>query len=499
MYLYHQHWHPFLLVYYQKSWEKHPKVTVFYRWRAGVWISEKIIVQKWLKPLLLLDFFDNKLIGKDASVGDIDTYDLCLDIKKCRKDDHWVLRDTTSFLFSYDEYGQHKMRYNIIDIYGNEQTEKYEVNLLEEKVSGKLWLLSLPPVLQKNEEFLIEVWNSLNNTISLLINYEDGACYADLDVTVDTDENGDPTDDVDIQCNKLYDMVFSPTKAEQVGRIYYVWQEEAQTKNITISFLDFEEVINEEYKEYYPRIQKLIDMTTIDNENAVYYKNLLINLKATLGETNNMDSILVQLRQLFDKGGVFLPESQKQDTIELIFDLSDGDVTEVLWRWIYDQAKINTLAWFDETTKEKVAIIFKNFEDSEWISPDERKKILDEVIRVAAKAKKEWNLDITDYNYIQKNLCNIIVYYKFSSKTCWTSIEIGEEVEFTAGENETNLSSKNKWIWGKILKIIIIVAIVLAVIFGGLVLFFAIKSRKKWHEDKEDDEEDDEEDEDDIE
>jgi len=478
---------------YQKPGEKHPKVTVFYRWRAWVGMSEKIIVQKWLKPKLLFDIFDNKVLIKDVSIGDIDTSELCLDTKKCEKDDHRLLHDVTSSLFAYDEYGKHDWTYNVLDTYGNRQSIWDTLTLQHEKTPWVLWILSIPQANDTDSWYEISVGNTLKNTILLYIDYTDGNCFIDSDITIDGDNDGDPLDDKDMSCNEMHDIVFTPTKPEQMMRIYYVTKDKTVKANdIRVLFLDFEEHIDEAYQEIADTIQQLIESIDDSHDDMlVFYKTLLVNLKSSLGEKNTMNGILIQLRQLLDEQPNIVNQEQRQKTLDLIDSLSDSDVTEVLWWSTYDTAKINTLAWFNEATKEEVTKIFKAFEESEGASPDERKKILDDVIRVAAKARDIGEIDISDYNYIQKNLCEIIKYYEFPSKQCGTAVEVDQTL---IDDAETD-SWKTGWksVWSSILRIIVIIVIVLAIIFGGLVLFFAIKSRRHG-----DDDEDDEEDEDDL-
>lgn len=478
---------------YQQEGEKYPKVTVFYRGRAWVGITEKIIVQKWLKPKILIDSFDNKILGKDVSIGSIEDRTLCLDTNKCHDDDHWLLTGNASFLFAYDAYGSHEYVLEVSDSYGNEQSLKGDVVLKKERTTGEPSLLAIPWIDKGDEK--IHVGKNMWNSLLLYVLYDDGTCFMDMDITEDTDKNGDPTDDQDVQCNAVRDIAFTPTKKEQTSRIYYAWNKAMKTKNIVIDFMDYEEITNEAYKDVYPKIDALINEISEQGDDTVsYYKSLLVNLKASLGEIANMNSTLIQLRSLLDSTSGFLTADQRAETLELISELSDSDVQQVLWWFDYETVKTNTLVRFDEVTKEQVMQTFKQFEASEWKDPGTRKQILDEVIKLAAKAKDEGTIDITDYNYIQKNLCDIVKYYSFSSKTCGTAVEIDPALLDEAEQDAERGSSSSSSFGTKILKIVIIVVVILAVIFGALVLFFAIKARKNNNDEDDDDDEDEDDD-----
>ncbi|MDP2670055.1 MAG: hypothetical protein Q8O99_03575 [bacterium] len=46
------------------------------------------------------------------------------------------------------------------------------------------------------------------------------------------------------------------------------------------------------------------------------------------------------------------------------------------------------------------------------------KSELDQIINRAAQERDAGTIDEVDFNYIRNNLCDIILYYELSSKTC---------------------------------------------------------------------------------
>gem|GEM_PF-2837338 len=58
-----------------------------------------MIVKNGLKPLVITEQFDNKLLYWDLSYGDIDKKTLCFDMRKCRN------KEITLYNVTEDPYG----------------------------------------------------------------------------------------------------------------------------------------------------------------------------------------------------------------------------------------------------------------------------------------------------------------------------------------------------------------------------------------------------------
>jgi len=69
-------------------------------------------------------------------------------------------------------------------------------------------------------------------------------CYVDLDITVDSNEDGVTEQDRDMNCNTLHLQKYEPRYDAVVGRIYYQVGEKIMSQDFTVSFLDFEKQNN---------------------------------------------------------------------------------------------------------------------------------------------------------------------------------------------------------------------------------------------------------------
>ena len=127
------------------------------------------------------------------------------------------------------------------------------------------------------------------------------------------------------------------------------------------------------------------------------------------------------------------------------------------------------------------------------------KSSLDNIFQITAREKDAGAIDAVDFSYMQKNLCDIIVYHDLPSKTCGTEIEVDSSVEVTDESSSTSNASSSS-ATKRILRIVIIVVVILAVIFAILVVLFAIKAKRQraFEEDEDYDDEDEEEDHNDI-
>lgn len=485
--------------YYEKSWEVKPKVAVYYKWRAGIGLADRLIIQKWLKPVLLTDTFGKKLLVKDASRWDIEDSTLCMDIRACRDDKAWVVSNKKISEFTYEETGDYFLQFDVLDTFGNNEQIRKKISIQEEVW---LWVLSIPNAISNNEGMReISVWSSLNNQIVFHVAYEAGNCFMDLDITKDTDKDGDPINDSDVLCNKTVPVDFSPRAKTQVARIWYAENGAKKQEDISIVFLDYESVVPAQYEWAVDEIDEIISSLPKTNENDTlsFYTDLLYNLKASLWETNEMTSLLIQLRDLLAERPEMLTRPQQERVMMLINSLSDDTIVQQVYGWSeYDTAKSNIIAWFSDDVSEEISWLFSAFEQAQW-NKDDMKVALDAMYQVAAREEQAWTIDTVDLAYVKKNLCDIIAYYELPSVSCGIGITPNDPtIERTWWENNiwwTNGSDgASSWTTKKILRIVIIVVVILAVIFGVLVILFAIKAKRQRDYDDDEDDYDDEED-----
>lgn len=88
---------------------------------------------------------------------------------------------------------------------------------------------------------------------------------------------------------------------------------------------------------------------------------------------------------------------------------------DVFMKTEYDIAKSNILIFLDD---EEAEDLFIEFEKSLERTSNERKQILDDILRLTMKLKDMNHIDSIDVLFIHRNLCNIIKYYNLPSKTC---------------------------------------------------------------------------------
>ena len=165
----------------------------------------------------------------------------------------------------------------------------------------------------------------------MYVSYPAGNCYIDLDITTDTDGDGEPGNDDNASCNAVMTIPFVPTSKQQTARIHYAADGSRQNKDITIVFLDYEDILPEEYEWAAEELDTYIAalMTVEPRDPLGYYKDLLINLRASLGETDEMNSVLLQLRDLISERPELLTNEERENMLMLINALSDETVQQV--------------------------------------------------------------------------------------------------------------------------------------------------------------------------
>lgn len=467
---------------YQKPGEYKPKAAVYYRDRAGVWFSEKITVVKAVTPRLVYSTHDKLVLVRDLSIGDVEEKTICMNQRNCSGSGNQELFTGDVFLYRYPEYGEYMTRLRVIDAYGNELQKEDKLTIQAESWFA---LLSVPEVVKTTSgAYEVSLWWWLENTLHLYL-ADEKRCYLDLDILRDSNGDGDPTTDIDVACNTLVTEQFIPTTKQQQGILYrVVWWKVVQ-ESFIITFLDIEESF---VPEEYVGIAKEIDMllsslpSTITDTHQWYYKESLQNLKWSLGDASERNSLVIQLRDLVGTYPQVVPTQDKEKLATLLTTLSDTTVQSAYGGTLYDTAKANIVARFQEPAKTEVDEYFKNFEKNQW-NQTTMKQYLDMVIQRAASERDAGNIDEVDFNYIRTNLCDIIVYYELPSKSCGTVEEQTTENQQSSTEETKKTTTKKTTTWSstlsKVLKIILYIVIALAVVFGVLILIFAIKAKKQ--------------------
>lgn len=466
---------------YEKSWNYTPKVAVYYRERLGIGRWEEIQVQEWLEPVYEIVSFDKKVLVKDFSIGDIENTDICMDIKLCSKDPLAKISNKKVFLYEYPQYDNYLLKARIVDKYGNLEWYSKEITLTPGTGFG---ILSIPHASKNDSGYTISLGNNINNTLHIYIASDPKEkCYMDTDITIDSDKDGDPSNDLDRSCNQLLNKEFQPKTKLQYATIIHGMQWEINKEQVTFEFLDIEDTIPSEYQAIVSTIDELIvslEGTTSSGENKnEYVRTLLVNLKKWINEKEQVDSILLQINDILTQNPNTLNTQQQDSRVKIMQSLGDSDVTTALWLWIYELNKQNIIVRFEDLAKEEVIEYFKEFEVNNG-NKQAMKLALDKIWQKALAELQAWNMDSLDMNYIKKWLCDIAIYYELPAKSC-DGNNTNDSNDNTETVSATNQQTDSGWssVLSIIIKIILIIAGILLLIFIVFFIIWVIKAKKE--------------------
>jgi len=488
---------------YDQVGEYNPQVKVRYRDKVGIDKWPTIIVRQWVKNQLNIDTFGNKALITNTSVGEFDKQILCVNVPDCGPTSEfsytltWTTND--SYLIDYPVTGAYEVNLAGIDTLWNRPTT-YATKIKASLDDDLFHLLAYPsPSTHSLNGINISVWSQLDNTITLYPMFiESGNCFVDLDITEDSDGDSDPLFDQDILCNTKLTKTFQTTKANQTWAIYFVRGNDLTQIPLEITFLDnaddTEIEIPEEMREIYNRVEDLI--SDVDNgvvESDGYYLLLLDNLRRSLSDDDDTDSIVLQLHEYINTSRLQLPDDHRDKLEILLLSITDETLQAAIGGTEYDKAKANILAWFSWPERDQMIKIFRSLEWSLW-DKDAMKTQLDALGTFTLDEYNAGEIDEIDFNNIVLNLCGISRYYEIPTKSCGDEISWWSEVSEGSWDDTWSSSSKNdssasSWFFSWIMKRVIIWVIALILIFIIIVVIFAIKARK-WAGDLDD--EDDE-------
>ncbi len=484
---------------YDQVGEYNPQVKVKYR--DKVWVDKwpTIIVRQGVKNQLFIDAFGNKALVKNTSIGNFDVQKLCLNVPDCNPESEFAYNRTWAeiLLVDYPDNDTYQISLAWIDELWNRPTT-YTTSITTTTDDDPFRLLSFPkPTVHAVSGVALTVWSQLDNTITFApIFNEKGSCFIDLNLSEDSDNDDDPLFDHDIECNETVTMSFDTLKSVQRGNIYFVRDNVLTEIPLTITFLDnisSEDIeIPEEMKDIYNRIEDLIS----DVENGVapndsYYLLLLDNLRRSLVDEDDTDSIILQLHEYITTSRLALPDDHRDKLDVLLLTLTDETLQAAIWGTEYDKAKANILAWFSGKQRESMHKLFQSLESSLW-DQDAIKKQIDALWKASLDQYNDGVLDEVDFNNIVLNLCSISRYYEVPTKTCGDE-EISWSGTVKQENNDTSNNSLNSgddsswWFFSGIMKRVIIAVVALILIFIIIVVIFAIKAKSNaWDLDEDD-------------
>ncbi len=463
---------------YVKPWTYTPKVAVYYRDRAWVALSETVTVVKAVTPRLLYAVHDRTVLVRDVTVGDVEEFHVCMDMQLCTWSWDQQLFTGQVFVYTYPTYGEYLTRLSVIDAYGNELEKKDRLTITEQ---AGFAVLSIPEAIQTTSWWYeVSLWRSIDNTRTVYF-ADERNCYVDMDITADSDGDGDPTIDDDIRCNELAVHSFTPTQKTQEWRIYRVAEGKVVEERLVFNFLDLEdERIPSGYESTAQQIDELIAHVPQWSSDVYvgYYRDMLVNLKSSLGDAPEKSSLVIQLRDLVGTYPHVVPSEDKESLATLLMILSDSTVQSAFGWTVYETEKNNILVWFQDPVKAEISVLFEQFERAEG-NQEEMKKQLDAIANRAADERSKWNIDEIDFNYIRTSLCTLINYYELPSKTCGTQDELITDSELPDDWEADDTAKEGSSVLSKVLRVVLIIVIVLALVFGVLIVIFAIKAKQQ--------------------
>lgn len=457
---------------YQKPWKYKPVAKVIYRWYAGIAHWESIEVTKWLKTSVLTDTYWKEVLIRDVSYGEIDLKEYCMQLGQCSKSKDFVIENKDYFDYSYESYGKKFMKLTINDKYWNQAISPVTLELKESQNNEKIHLMSIPNVSVESGTNVIQVWITLNNSVLFkVLNWGTWACYIDYDISKDSDWDWNPEWDKQWECNSVKMYNYDSDIRSTFARIYYASWTTTQSKDIKISFIDNDAGIPKEYETSYNNIEEILSSLQENNKEAVtFLKTLLVNLKNSLWDKSQMDSVILQLQDWLDNNPWVIDSDNTEKIQKIIDKLSDKSVKAALWWTEYDIAKADILIFIPDDKKEEVKSIFYEIENANN-DQTKIKNLLQKILDIAVELKKQWVIDETDLNIIKWDSCKIMKYYGIPSDKCGDS-------------TKAKATTSSSGILGTILKIVWIIAGILVFVFIVLTVIFAIKAKKQQNSDE---------------
>ena len=451
---------------YGKPGTYSPKVEVDYKGNKGFDYGDKILIRIGLKANFIYAGKDKTFIFRDVSVGDITQRQWCPAYPKCNFGSVEWIKDKTYFGYTYDSYKNYKVLLKVEDKYGNKKSALKNIKVKPQDLE-QLEILSIPEL--KNGS--IKVWINLNNAVVYHIIWQGtGECFVDADVSLDTDGDGDATNDYDFGCNQTALFSYIPRDKNTFAQIHYPGWE----KEIKIEFLDFDINVPDDLKWAYTQLDQIIlKLEKYTNTDVVYLKNLLVSIRNSLIAGVPSDADIEQARIWLQANSDQLPQELADEIKQVLDDLSTSTqtTTDLVGYEYYKQTIIN---YFPQDTQPKIRAIFEEIENNPDMSDEQKKEKLEQILKEAKKLVEEGILEEGEFFSISREICSLLDYYNLTSPTCQQPTE--------------QIVTKTTSVVSKIIRLILIIIGVLAVIFIALIILFAIKARKEEKEAEEENE-----------
>lgn len=441
---------------FAKPWKYKVKVKVIYRWYGWIWYSAPIIVKKWLKPMIDINHKWNTLLYNDLSFWNIKSKLLCFDFKSCKTAPaDFVVKAKDYGLIKYKDAWNKYLLFQVKDDYWNQKTIKDKINI-KEWLTGS-YLLTLPQSVKDNTWYnIVSAW-LYNNYIIWYYKSDNKDCFIDKNISIDSNDDQDTTNDKDLMCNEVYKLTY-----ENLPEVSLLINDAWEKTTVKITFPATQLSLPQEYQEQYSRIQKVIDKLSVDDKNA-YLVKLLSNLLNNLDDKVDRDSILLEIDSYIKQNNI--DPDLKIEIESIVSSLSDLSTNAAI-NWnasALTQLKSDVdFLMLDDSNKTQINDIFAKLQESS--TKEERKALLQDLLNIWIDMKKAGNLDEEQLQVIKSSICGLMNFYDIKTQACWTELKEVEVQESWSG------------LWN-IIKIVLRILAIFVWIFIITVIVFIIKAK----------------------
>ncbi|MCF7834746.1 PKD domain-containing protein [Candidatus Gracilibacteria bacterium] len=465
-----------------------PRAAVLYRGYKGIAKGGNIIVKNGLKPRIMFKVYDRLVLFRDISVGELQEDYICTNVVDCSKGDEEFIfsgEGRHNIMFEYPDYKKYVLSMELKDKYANEVSKKRIIDVISGTEKSKdIEILSLPEMTESDAGTEIFVGDNLNNGVLFYIYYAgDKDCYVDRDISLDTDGDGNISNDKDFLCNEVKLVEYNPLYQAVIGRVFYQMEDKTLSKDFTVSFLDVGIDMDDETKILYQDIMKLINGLDVSIAGNQGLKTLLINLQRNIMDTMSLQSDLVAVGDYNKNNETKLTQNQTELMDSIMSRLSDRASVAAMGGNEYEQSKAEILNIIPFSLRGEVEDLFKQFESitgdfsNSQTQQDNRKDVLNKILSVIGEKVvviqdgvelKSDEIDSMDMELIiMPDMCKIMDYYAIASDKCsseeFKNVPSGVEVENVG--------------MSKLVKTLLIVLGSLIGIFIIVVVVFAVKSK----------------------
>ena len=479
-----------------------PRVQVTYRRFPVETNGDIITVKEELKPIIQQAIFDKTVIARDYSYWKIKSRKLCFIATS--KNGTIACKDTTTLYtglyseYTYDDYGQYMMLFEVNDQFGNSAIQKQIITTTPPPTTQTPYPLSLPQAIIKDNMYVINVWEQSNNTVLLKVIWpNEWVCYVDRDINEDSNNDGKTDNDQDIQCNTLSSTNYIPTTQEVQWRIIYQKRINNELKlvgmNLLIKFIDQKINLSPEEDKLYKKINSLERSVPSTTENQKSFKTLLRQLAQTIVIDKDPTSNILQIQDFIQQNSIWLSTNQLTILQQILTEMSWAEAIKAAGWNSYDAAKAEIMRFTPTGLRAQIMTLFSNIEalGTPGAQPDKVKEYLTEMLTIFdtnAVSEQElsnpWNeqkIARSDIEtIIQPQICAILWYYDISSNACRAN-----EGDTTQIKDSLDSSDSSWFSIGTVVKRVAIVVGILWLIFVCIVIFFAIKAKLQQTEEEE--------------